>query len=66
MSIGHQIASINSLSNAVEDRILEGIANKELAPEYIIDRCYDDGVVSVYVQLIIPIKSMLVSVKVKT
>jgi hypothetical protein len=66
MTIGQQIASINALSNAVEDRILEGIANKELAPEYVIERCYDDGVIDVYVQPIVPIKSALVTVKVKT
>lgn len=64
MTAEKRIATINAISELVETRILEGIANKRLMPQYTIERCHDDGSMSVYIGRIVPIKSMTVKVSV--
>lgn len=60
-----RIQLTNETANVIENNILEGIANKRFAPQYHIQRNFDDGEVEAWVQRIIPLNKIIGTVTLK-
>lgn len=55
----------NELAVTLENHILEGVANKKYAPDYIIEKNLDDCTVDAWVKGLQPIKKVITTVTLK-